>query len=157
MNKYGEQTELSKNVVNNILKELFYKILRIQENAIKVYSEGSVTITEVHILEAVEETQPATMGSIAKKLGIRTPSLTVTVKKLVNKALVNRLRPEDDQRKVFLMLTEKGREYYLNHKKFHEDMVNAVVKDFKMAEMPLLIKSMEALNDFFEERYSKFV
>ena len=157
MNSYADQTELSKHVVNNILKELFYKILRIQENAIKTYSQGNVTITEVHILEAVEETRPATMGSIAKKLGIKTPSLTVTVKKLVNKALVERLRPEDDQRKVFLMLTKKGKEYYLKHKKFHKDMVNAVVKDFKMAEMPILIQSMKSLNDFFEEKYKEFI
>jgi len=110
----------------------------------------------MHILEAVEEHQPATMGSIANILGIKTPSLTVTVKKLVLKGLISRLRPEDDQRKVFLLLTDAGKVHYRYHKQFHEDMVNAVVRDFNLQDMPQLIKALEQLNDFFEARYKEY-
>lgn len=109
----------------------------------------------MHIIEAVGDAGKGTMGFIARKLRIKTPSLTVTVNKLAQKGFLTRYTPDNDRRKVYLQLTERGEKCYVLHQKFHEEMVNAAVGDFKNEDLPVLVEVLTKLKMYFEKRLDK--
>lgn len=145
----------AKKVIDTILKKIFYTILDIEEKNVAVNLDKDITITEMHIVEAVGEAQKGTMGFIARKLRIKTPSLTVTVNKLAQKGYLDRYTPENDRRKVYLQLTDEGKAVFEQHHKFHEEMVNAIVGEFKNEELPLVVDILSRLKSFFEKFMEK--
>lgn len=143
----------SREIINELLKDVFYNILDIQQAFIAKLASHQLTINELHVLEAVERAKPATMGGVAAILGVQTSTLTVSVNRLVGKNLIRRIRTDNDRRKVLLELTDEGMKYGRCHQEFHNSMVGAVVDEFGVDEYPSLVKGLTALRDFFHARY----
>ena len=145
--------EKYRDLVNGILVEVFNDILKIEQRVIVSASGAALTINEIHILEAVGPDTPLTMGTVAKRLGISLPALTISVNRLVGKGYVERERLQSDRRKVMVRLTRKGRKAYEHHMSFHRKMVDAIVDDLDLASMPVLVDSLKRLRAFFKTRY----
>ncbi|WP_333677867.1 MarR family winged helix-turn-helix transcriptional regulator, partial [Muricomes intestini] len=86
---------------------------------------------------------------VARKLGITAGSLTTSVNSLVNKKYLVRERSESDRRVVYVRLTEKGRKAFFHHKDYHMQMTDAVVKSLDADEIPVLLKTLNSLSEFF--------
>ena len=95
------------------------KIWELEEEAIITEEYKDITNNDMHIIEAVGLERESTMSIVAKPIGITAGSLTA-VNSLVNKKYLLRIRSEEDRRKYFVRLTEKGRR--------HTDIMN----DFSM-------------------------
>ena len=106
-------------------------------------------INDMHIIEAVGLSGENTMSVVAKKLGITAGSLTTSVNSLVNKKYVTRKRSEEDRRVVFLQLTAKGKRAYEHHREYHRQMTDAVINKLDENEVPVLIKTLAGLSEFF--------
>ena len=89
------------------------------------------------------------MSSVAKKLGITAGSLTTSINSLVNKKYVVRKRSDEDRRVVFIRLTQKGKKAYEHHKEYHRKMTETVLENLDENEIPVLIKTLHSLSDFF--------
>ncbi|GFH96673.1 transcriptional regulator ZitR [Lachnospiraceae bacterium] len=89
------------------------------------------------------------MSSIAKKLGITVGSLTIAMNHLVKKKYVERCRSEKDRRVVVVKLTEKGVSAYKHHEDYHRQMTEAVMDKLNETEMPVLMKMLDGLTEFF--------
>ena len=68
----------------------------------------------------------------------------------VNKKYVTRQRSKEDRRVVFLKLTEKGKRAYEHHCEYHRQMTEAVINRLDESEIPVLIKTLTGLSDFFK-------
>ena len=135
--------------INDILVNLFNEILKLEEEAIITDEFKDITNNDMHIIEAVGLSGENTMSVVAKKLGITAGSLTTSVNSLVNKKYVIRQRSEEDRRVVFLKLTEKGKRAYEHHREYHRQMTEAVISCLDEAEVPILIKTLTGLSEFF--------
>ena len=135
--------------INDILVNLFNEILKLEEEAIITDEFKDITNNDMHIIEAVGLSGENTMSVVAKKLGITAGSLTTSVNSLVNKKYVTRQRSEEDRRVVFLKLTEKGMRAYEHHREYHRQMTEAVIRRLDENEVPVLIKTLTGLSDFF--------
>lgn len=135
--------------INDILVNLFNEILKLEEEAIITDEFKDITNNDMHIIEAVGLSGENTMSVVAKKLGITAGSLTISVNSLVNKKYVIRQRNEEDRRVVFLKLTEKGKRAYEHHREYHRQMTEAVISRLDEAEVPILIKTLTGLSEFF--------
>ena len=135
--------------INDILVNLFNEILKLEEEAIITDEFKDITNNDMHIIEAVGLSGENTMSVVAKKLGITAGSLTTSVNSLVNKKYVIRQRSEEDRRVVFLKLTEKGKRAYEHHREYHRQMTEAVISRLDEAEIPILIKTLTGLSEFF--------
>ena len=135
--------------INDILVKLFNEILKLEEEAIITDEFKDITNNDMHIIEAVGLSGENTMSVVAKKLGITAGSLTTSVNSLVNKKYVTRQRSEEDRRVVFLKLTEKGKRAYEHHREYHRQMTEAVISRLDENEVPVLIKTLTGLSDFF--------
>ncbi len=110
--------------LNDILVNLFNRILKIEEDAIKHSSKHNLSITEVHTLAAIGTGRAKTMTQVAASLKISVSTLTTAINKLVDKKYVNRFRVPEDRRIVKIELTEEGREAVLEHEEFHRRMID---------------------------------
>ena len=135
--------------INDILVNLFNEIWKLEEDAIITEEFKDITNNDMHIIEAIGLSGENTMSVVAKKLGITAGSLTTAVNGLVNKKYVVRQRSEKDRRVVFLGLTEKGVRAYEHHREYHRRMTDAVIERLDEQEIPVLIKTLNGLAEFF--------
>lgn len=139
-------------LINELLVEVFNQILSIEADILK--EKGvKLSMTEVHVLEAIRNTEVTTMGNVAKKLRITLGTLTTSVNVLVKKEYVSRYREETDRRKVYLKLNKSAYEVLEIHDSFHEDMISSIIDDLKIDEDEVLVKSLENISEYFKNKY----
>jgi DNA-binding MarR family transcriptional regulator len=73
----------------------------------------------MHAIEIVGHEKSLRMKDLAEKLGVTTGTLTVTVDKLENKALIERKPHETDRRSYRIVLTDAGKKHFAQHHEFH--------------------------------------
>lgn len=142
----------TKDLVNELLVEVFNHILSIEEQALKT-AGVKLSMTEVHVLEAINNTEVATMTNVANKLRVTIGTLTTSISTLVRKGFVIRKRGLEDKRVVNLELTEEAMKVLKIHDEFHDEMIDSVFVDLNIEEDEVLIKSLERVNEYFKKQY----
>ena len=104
---------------------------------------------EIWELEEIGLGEGSPMSAIAKKMNVTAGTLTTSMNSLVNKKYAVRERSEEDRRVVYIKLTEKGKKAYEHHAQFHHQMTEAVIKKLNEEEIPVLLKTLEGLSEFF--------
>ena len=135
--------------INHILVNLINEIWELEEKAIITEEFKDLTNNDMHVIEAVGLGDGNNMSAIARRLGITVGSLTTSMNSLVKKGYVDRQRSSEDRRVVYISLSEKGVKAYYHHKKFHEQMIDSVVKELTEEELEALVKALTKLNTWF--------
>lgn len=138
-------------VLNELLVKLFKDINQIEERAIQTEGYKGVTTNDMHVMEAIGTGAAKNMSSVAKTLSVTTGTLTIAVNSLVKKGFVQRVRSEEDRRVVLVSLTEHGKKAHEHHKKFHDRMIQQIVKGLSEEEVTVLEKAVVNLNQFLKE------
>lgn len=142
----------AREVLDELLVNVFNRINTIEGMTLK--KKGvKLSITEIHILDAIAKCEEATMSNVAKKLLVTVGSLTIAVDTLVNKGLVIRGSSENDRRKVILILTDKATEPLRIHSEFHDEMITNVISDMNLTDDSELINSLENLMVYFRKKH----
>ncbi|XMB72558.1 MarR family transcriptional regulator [Mycoplasmatota bacterium WC30] len=137
-------------IVNELLVDIFNRILAIEGESLK--EKGiKLSMSEIHVLEAITKTEEPTMTNIANKLGITVGSLTVSINTLYQKGYVSRERDPEDRRKVVIGLMPKAEDDLEKHNDFHNEMINSIFTDLKVEEDELLISSLKKLSSYFKQ------
>ena len=141
---------------HEVLVKLFNDIMNIEAKAIITPEFRDITNNDMHVIEAVGIREPRNMSSVAKTLGITVGTLTISINGLVKKGYVHRVRSDADRRVVLVSLTEKGEKAYHHHEKFHEDMIQSLLKDRKKRRRPWY-RHLRTCGIFFRitNRYNK--
>jgi len=140
-------------MTNEILKELFHQIMNIQEKFVENSSNIKLSRTEIHIIEIVGECPGSILTDIASKMYITKATTSVSINRLVEKGLLKRMPLENDKRKHGLFLTDEGLKCFNSHAMFHNQLIEALTKDFKLNEREELLKGLKQMLDFFKEFY----
>lgn len=141
-----------KKIINSLLVDVFNHILRIEEQALKDHNV-KLSMTEVHVLEAIRNTKIPTMGEVAKRLHVTLGTLTTSINILVRKKMVFRYSDDIDRRKVYLKLTDDALKVLKIHDDFHEDMIDSVYRDLNIEDDEVLMKSLENITTYFKSKY----
>lgn len=137
--------------LNEVLVRLFRDINTLEERAIRTEEYRNVTANDMHVMEAIGPQGAKNMTSVARELEVTTGTLTISVNSLVKKGYVERTRSEEDRRVVLVSLSEKGRKAYLHHRKFHQEMIEAVLKELSEEEQRVLERALGKLTCFFRQ------
>ena len=130
--------------LNEVIVDTYRSILRVEENILKRSDQTDLSISEIHMLEAVGkgEDRRRTISELAEVLNITLPSVTVAINKLMKKGYVEKVRGEEDGRIVYVSLTRQGRRIDSAHRYFHESMVRSIIRDMTESEMQALYKGV---------------
>lgn len=137
--------------LNDVLVKLFRDINTLEERAIRTEEYRDVTANDMHVIEAIGPEGTKNMTSVARELEVTTGTLTISVNSLVKKGYVHRTRSEEDRRVVLISLSDRGQKAYLHHRKFHEEMIDAVLRELTEEEQCALEKALSKLTRFFRE------
>jgi len=148
LKKYSR--EEARSIINELLVEIFNRILAIEGQNLK--DKGiKLSMSEVHVLEAIELTEEPTMSNIAKRLGITIGSLTTAINTLYQKGYVLRERDPEDRRKVVVGLLPKAMEVLKEHDSFHDEMIDSIFEEMELEKDELLIESLDKLSSYFKK------
>lgn len=146
------RTEIER-ILNRLLVQLFGDILKIEEKSLKEGQFTDLSVTEIHIIEAIGVNTEKTMSEVANVLNVTVGTLTTAINRLIKKEYVERKRIEEDRRVVLISLTEKGVLAYRQHESFHNEMIQGAIDSMSFDEELVLISSLDKITKFFEEKY----
>lgn len=140
--------------LNEMLVSTYRSVLAIEEAMLSSISGDSLSISEMHMIEAIGDAGPEgrMITDIAQALDISPPSVTMAVKRLEKKGFVVKARCEKDGRRIYVRLTELGRRADISHRYFHRQMVRAIGRSIPEGEKAALLHGLTALNEFFQKR-----
>lgn len=104
--------------------DVFNEAMVIQELYLRKSKFKELSMSETHVLDAVDKVEFPTMTNVAKSLSVTMGTLTTAVKKIVEKGFLIKERSSKDQRVYYLKLTEKGYEALKIHEQFHFELAN---------------------------------
>lgn len=142
--------------LNKILVSLFNDIMTIEEKALITKEFKNISITDMHIIEAIGTGDGRNMSSVAKTLEITVGTLTIAINNLVKKGYVNRTRSTRDRRVVLISLSDIGRKAYDHHATFHKKMIDNIVGLLKEDEVDIFTKAIAGINDYFQNMKDSF-
>ena len=143
----------AEDVLNSLLVDLFNDILKIEGSVLKAGEFSDLSVTEMHIIEAIGCDREMTMTEVARDLEITVGTLTTAINRLIKKEYVERRRIEEDRRVVVVYLTESGKKVFDEHTLFHKEMIDEVAKNFEDYELKVLTKALSKVSEFFEDKY----
>ena len=136
--------------INHVLVSLVNEIWKLEGEAIITKEFKDITNNDMHVIEAVGLGDGCSMSTIAKRLNITVGTLTIAMNNLVNKKYVERRRSDKDRRVVLVKLTDRGVAAYKHHEDYHRQMIEAILKKLDKTELPVLMKMLEAVTEFFK-------
>lgn len=115
-----------------------------------------VSIAESRLIDIVgrctlHDAGELTVSEIAEAAGVRRPSATAGVNRLVRKGFLAKRRNSRDARCVNVSLTRAGELVYRLHAIFHRHMAEAVAGDMTPEEREVLLKGVRRLDDFYAQ------
>lgn len=140
----------AKAIINELLVDIFNRILSIEGEELK--KQGiKLSMTEVHVLEAVDVVEEPNMTNISGKLGVTIGSATTAINTLVQKGYVRRYMDESDRRKVLIALEKPSIQVLKVHDLFHKKMIDSIFEDLNIEEDEVLIASLKKVSSYFKK------
>ncbi len=137
-------------LLNTLLVETFNEILKVEEQSLRLATQGTVTVTEIHTLDAIGTGEPRTITELAAATMVTVSTMTIAVNRLAAKGLVERVRDTEDRRIVRVRLTHPGEVLVRAHQRFHRRMTAQVTEQLSPEELEVLAGAMNRLRDFFK-------
>ena len=139
---------------NDLLVTTYRSIEGYEQAMLDAQGSEGLTISELHLVEAVGRVgrdcpAGATVSRVAEALGVRVPTATTAVSRLVSKGMLVKERSAQDARIVNVRLTRAGEKAYRLHATFHRRMAQAVLADLSPAERDALVGGIHRLEAFF--------
>jgi DNA-binding MarR family transcriptional regulator len=107
-----------------------------------------ITYPQYLVLMVLWETNGLTVNDIARKLLLNTNTITPLLKRMEQQALITRERSKQDERKVLVKLTSKGRDLQEQAAQIPEALEKRLLDS--QLEIDDLVKLKERLNDVIE-------
>ena len=138
--------------INYVLVNLINEIWEVEGKAIITDEFKDITNNDMHVIEAIGLGEGNNMSTIAKKLNITVGSLTTSVNSLVKKGYVDRFRSKGRIDGSYMcVFWKKGENAYHHHEDYHKQMTQAIVDKLDESEIPVLLKTLDALTGFFTD------
>jgi DNA-binding MarR family transcriptional regulator len=112
-----------------------------------------ITYPQYLVLMVLWETDGISVNEIAGKLILNTNTVTPLLKRLESQGLIDRQRSGNDERKVFVTLTEKGRQLRIEAASIPAKLVSGLVEsDIDLEKLSDLKEQLYVLINFLSKK-----
>jgi DNA-binding MarR family transcriptional regulator len=133
-----------------VLKEVYEK----EDVLSKFRSKGIIegyTLSEIHTIDAIgRASEPVNVTIIAENLNVTKSAVSKIIKKLVNKDAIRVFQIPENKKERYFLLTEVGKDIYLQHKKIHSMWEKTDERFFKEIEDKYKNITLDVLEKFNE-------
>ncbi len=144
--------EKTRQTLNELLVELFYYILYIEERNLKD-KEVTLSMSEIHLLEQVHKASNNNVTSIASKMMITKSTFSINASRLIRKGYLTKYKDAEDARIVRMEVTDKALKVLEIHDEFHDHLINKAIEDLNLEENQVLNQSLESILAYFRQEY----
>ncbi len=109
--------------------------------------DDNITHQAIRLLQHIEKNKETTMGDLAKHLSVSHNTASEHTKRLIKKGLVTKRRSSIDERKVFVTLTEEGRNVLYRHTRLDKDKLRKVLENLRTSDLEIIQKAFSILNE----------
>lgn len=126
-------------------------IFRSINTVLKERIHSDLTTDQFTTLQFIRNNERCTSTQIAQAFGIGKSAVTAQINRLYDKALIKRVRDDQDRRNIYLFVTEKGVELveYTEEKLY--TYLGEKLTHFEMDEIRFFIQSLEKLATLLED------
>jgi DNA-binding MarR family transcriptional regulator len=140
-----------KEIVNQYIA-LSFSVNKIGEALVKEQLDCDLTSEQHYMLRYIYQNKSCTSSELADVFSVKKSAITAIITRLWTKGFIKRTRDENDRRVVYLTLTDKGNELYLETEARIHNLVESIITKFDQQEIEMFIKSYEKLHDVLLEK-----
>ena len=129
--------------IENLLDKFYKTYYKIEEINLNQVIK-CLTTTEIHVIEAIGQDK-ITMNELAEKLGITMGTASIAINKLNEKQFIERIRSDEDRRKVFVKLSKKGEMALNYHGNFHSTILEKITENIPKEELKAFVTTFETI------------
>lgn len=108
----------------HLLIEFYEKFSSWEHSVVK---ESGLSPAQMHAIEIIGHEDSLRMKELAEKMGVTTGTLTVMVDRLEQQGFLARKPHKQDRRSYLVVLTDKGKEQFLQHHQFHLQLTQEII------------------------------
>jgi len=154
MAKLTKQERMIQNRIEELFSTSFNFLLQAEEKNLVKKGYKDLSVTEMHVIEAVQKSKTKAMNEVAKLLRITPGSLTISANRLVQKGYLDKRRDLEDKRMVFVETTPKGIQVLKVHNRFHEKLIDNIMTIDPVIEPKLFLSILEKIDQYIIENES---
>jgi len=129
--------------LRNVLKQM--TLLMKKQRPVLPEGIKSLTLAQVQVIEYLCENKKARMSDIAKEAGVKLPTMTEIVDKLVRQGFLKRQREEKDRRAVWVTIAPHVEKFAVEMKNKHEKYIEGIMSVLTRTEKKNAIKIISKL------------
>ncbi|QIK70616.1 MarR family transcriptional regulator [Erysipelothrix sp. HDW6C] len=133
--------------LNDRIGSVILKLREQERTRIHVPGYGSITPSELHIIQTIGDAKQITAQEIGNVLSISKGAVSQVVKTLTKSDLIMQSPSEKDKRSKVLTLTELGNHYYECHLQIHHDLQQKLRESLSETEQAGFEKGLDVLLD----------
>jgi DNA-binding MarR family transcriptional regulator len=124
------KTQASKDIMNLFI-EAVHRYNALEKIPHKTGAEFNLYHSERHLIDMIGDLPDANMTGFARSAGMTKGAVSQFVRKLESKGLVRRYKKGNNDKEVFLELTDEGRIFYQQHRKRNEETTRPLRDELK--------------------------
>lgn len=126
--------------------EQYHEVLREADEAeMKATGLPDITIHQFFYLQEIRQKKVTTLTELANALNVTKPSANGVVSRLIKEGFLSRTKSEEDQRKYFLSLTDKGRLVFHHKELAYKKFIRLVESCTTEEQQKLLAESFQIM------------
>lgn len=137
--------KIIKELINKYI-ELSFSVQRKAECLVKEQIGSDLTNDQHYTLRYISNVGSCTSSQLAEQFNVQKSAITAIITRLFEKGLIQRTRDENDRRVVYLTLTDKGNELFLQTEERIYKLVESFITQFEQEEITQFMKTYEKLN-----------
>lgn len=134
---------------------LSFSVNKIAETMVKAEIGSDLTNDQHYTLRYINKVGTCTSSELAEVFDVKKSAITAIITRMWEKGLIQRTRDENDRRVVYLTLTEKGNDLFLQTEERIHSLVESFITRFDQSEIIQFLKTYEKLNNILLEGKSK--
>ena len=139
---------------NNRFNRFILAFDQLKKNQHKSGVDKSITLNEVHLIVAIGENQPLNLVKLSELLEVSRSAITQSVRRLIQKNLVDFDFDPNNGKNKYLRLSEKGIEIFKIHKEqqeYIEKSIFSVLNNYSEVELQTVVKLMDDIEKVWGE------
>ena len=132
---FSDKEEMSEKSMQELLVQISH---RYAAKCFSMIKELGLYPGQIPILAILRKKDGYSQKEIVKLLGVKPPTVTVSIQRLEKSGLLYRTQDENDQRIIRIYLTEKGRDTIQKGMSYMEQLEQSVFGNFSETELCLM-------------------
>lgn len=138
-----------------LVKELALLFKLLNRKMSHKVKDDNINMVSIMILHQVKEGQHKTLTEIAENLSLPNSTTSVLVDKLVKQEMLNKVRDQEDRRKVVIYATERAEEEKQRIKARHTESLRELINPSNKEETETILKGLRTLIKVIERENKK--